>query len=113
MQVVKTGIDICQISRIKKLLDKPSFLQRVFTAAELEDKRPEHLAALFAAKEAFFKATQIKLQKLNEIEIKKDKNARPYLSFNPKNLKFKISSCDLSLSHDGDCAVACVVILAE
>ena len=56
--MVKTGIDIVKISRIKRLLEDQEFTDRVFNDSEL-GKKPESLAGMFALKEAFFKATQI------------------------------------------------------
>jgi holo-[acyl-carrier protein] synthase len=56
------GIDIIEVERVKKLAEKnPRFLERIFTDREISycvEKRNkyQHLAARFAAKEAFFKA---------------------------------------------------------
>ncbi len=88
----KIGNDIVLISRIEKSIKSPSFLNKVFT----ENER-------LAAKEAYFKAlgTGIKLP-LNDIEICHNDNGKPY---------FKgIDNCDLSISHDGDYAIATVIM---
>ncbi len=56
------GVDIIDIPRIKKLLEKgDSFLEKVFHEKEIDysltkHRREIHLAARFASKEAFFKA---------------------------------------------------------
>ncbi len=63
------GIDIVEITRIRKLLDSygTSFLQKVFTEGEIsycsEKAHPEiHFAGRWAAKEAFYKALPDTLQ---------------------------------------------------
>ena len=63
MRIIGTGVDIVEISRIKKAADKwkEKFLGRVFTEAELKYSYGkkflyQHLAARFAAKEAVLKA---------------------------------------------------------
>ncbi|RJP65274.1 MAG: holo-[acyl-carrier-protein] synthase [Candidatus Abyssobacteria bacterium SURF_17] len=63
MSLIGTGIDIVEVERIKRLLEKQKqrFLDRVFTKAEVEycmsKAQPAvHLAARFAAKEAISKA---------------------------------------------------------
>jgi len=59
---VKVGLDLIEIGRIQRALDRyPSFRDRVFTAAERDycDARPnppQHYAARFAGKEAVGKA---------------------------------------------------------
>ena len=96
--------DIVLISRIEKSIKSPSFLNKVFTENErLYCKKAENFAGLFAAKEAYFKAlgTGIKLP-LSDIEICHNDNGKPY---------FKgIDNCDLSISHDGDYAIATVIM---
>ena len=60
--VIGVGIDIIEVERVRKLAEKhPRFLERIFTSREIKycmQKRNkyQHLAARFAAKEAFFKA---------------------------------------------------------
>ena len=55
------GIDTVEIKRIKELINKERFLERVFSEDEikefgLKNNKPEHIAAAFASKEAFSKA---------------------------------------------------------
>jgi holo-[acyl-carrier protein] synthase len=55
------GIDIIEVERVAKKVDKPGFKERVFTEREIAycdgfHLRAERYAARFAAKEAFFKA---------------------------------------------------------
>lgn len=102
--MISIGTDIVEISRIEKSIGNEHFMNRVFTAKELEHCMcAENYAGIFAAKEAYFKAvgSGIKLP-LTEIEILHDENGKPYIS--------GIENSDLSISHDGDYAVASVVI---
>jgi len=110
--MISTGVDIVKISRIRKDLENPSFVERVFSDSELRSKEnPESLAGIFALKEAFFKATQIKIKRWNEITVKFNDNGKPYLVFNENLIDFKIISIDCSYSHDGEYAIGQVVIL--
>ena len=59
---MKLGIDIVHIPEFEKLMQDRGFIKRVFHESELKDYRAEHLAGIFAAKEAFFKAINQKPQ---------------------------------------------------
>lgn len=100
----KIGTDIVQISRIKNSIQSPSFLEKVFTASERKHcKNAESYAGIFAAKEAYFKALGTGLQMpLSQIQVLHDAKGRPYLD--------GINNCDLSISHDGDYAIATVIL---
>lgn len=57
------GLDLCQVDRLARAIEKPHFLERVFTPAERArieaahgPRRAEIAAGLFAAKEAVAKA---------------------------------------------------------
>lgn len=61
--IVGLGMDLCEIGRIARAIEKPRFLERVFTPSERariadagERRRAEIAAGLFAAKEAVAKA---------------------------------------------------------
>ncbi len=98
------GTDIIRISRIEKSLEKDSFRASVFTEKEiLYSKKAETFAGIFAAKEAYFKAKGTGIQKrLNSIEINHDEKGKPYIT--------GIENSDVSISHDGDYAVASVIL---
>lgn len=100
----KIGTDIVKISRMEKSIKNESFLRRVFTEKEIEYcRKAENYAGIFAAKEAYFKAigTGITVP-LTSMEILHNDRGKPYLN--------GISNCDVSISHDGDYAIATVVI---
>lgn len=100
----KIGTDIVKISRIEKSLEIPSFKATVFTEKEIEYCRnAESFAGIFAAKEAYFKALGTGItKKPNCVEILHDKKGMPYLN--------GVENCDVSISHDGDYAVATVIM---
>lgn len=120
---IRTGVDVVNIKRLRKLLrsEKEKFLRRVFTKKErsyCEKKKDSipHYAARFAAKEAVFKALSNAADKINfqDIEITNKKNGKPELRINPKKhkaLKMKKSpNVVVSLSHEHEFAVAFVII---
>ncbi len=101
------GIDIVQISRIK---DVDLFSKGILSNKEMEifltrNKKAEFLAGRFAAKEAFSKAKKMGLKiPLKDIEILYKENGSPYILY-------KEEEFDVSISHDGDYAIAVVNIL--
>ena len=114
---IRTGIDLVYVPRLAALLENASFLQRAFQPSELRDMRPEHLAGVFAAKEACFKAlgrapcwlaTAVDTQR-GQAEAE----GKPRLSLSPEIAPPGLLSLDLSISHEGDYAVAVVVMLTR
>lgn len=103
----KIGTDIVLVSRIEKSISNDRFLKSVFTYNEISYcKNPASFAGVFAAKEALLKAVGTGIQgKLCEYEILHDKMGKPYFN--------GISNCDVSISHDGDYAIATVIIWSE
>ena len=100
------GIDIVEISRIKKLMDEnENFLLKVFNEDEIERikkrKEPyERAGGVFAAKEAVAKALGTGIGKISfhDIKIKYNEDS-PYAEV--FDMKF-----DLSISHERSYAVA-------
>ncbi len=121
---MKIGCDLVLISRIAKLSESASFLAKVFHADEVTYcnsrgvGKEASLAARFAAKEAFGKAlgTGIFSQGVNPVDIwiTNDSNGRPVLnlshSLRDKVAELGFSSWDISLSHQGEYALATVVL---
>lgn len=101
---MKIGTDIVKISRIEKSIKNEHFIENVFTPDEAEYCRnAENYAGLFAAKEAYLKAVGTGINcRLSTIEIAHDDKGKPFF----KN----ISNSDLSISHDGDYAIAAVIL---
>jgi holo-[acyl-carrier protein] synthase len=122
--IIGTGIDIVKINRIEYLYNKfkDKFLDRVFTKRELDHcrkrKRFFHgLALRFAAKEAFLKSIKTGLRfnlKLTEIEVVNDELGAPSLNLygaaKTRAQEMKVKKTHLSLSDEGDYAVANVIL---
>lgn len=102
----KIGTDIAEIKRFQNIDDKT--LNKIFHKTELKNKKPEVLAGIFAAKESCKKVFN-SLDWL-DIEILKKRTGRPDLLL---NIQEKIVSYDLSISHDGEYAIASVIFLIE
>ena len=100
----KIGTDIVKISRIEKSIERASFLNDVFTEKEAEYcKTSQSFAGIFAAKEAYFKALGTGINtRLKNLEVLHNESGKPYFN--------GIDNCDLSISHDGDYAVATVIL---
>ena len=114
-----TGIDLVDIKKIKKTVGKwgKRFEQKIFTPMELNycyQRKPpfQHLAARFAAKEAFLKALRRAERsgiKWKEIQVNNKKGGQPFyvLSGSAKSLMSEQGvKCFLTISHTGDYAVA-------
>ena len=79
------GVDIIEVERLQRSLERcKGFRERIFSPREIElclrsrDPFPR-FAARFAAKEAFFKATGLKIP-WNRIEVLNDSAGAPYFS---------------------------------
>ena len=116
------GIDLVKIDRIKEVVEKwgRRFLERVFTEDEIaycyEKKEPYlSLAVRFAAKEALIKAIGSACPvSLTEIEIVDVEAGKPFLRINRRLESFfeerLIKRAHLSLSHEHEYGIACVVL---
>ncbi|MDR5659349.1 holo-ACP synthase [Serpentinicella sp. ANB-PHB4] len=119
------GIDIIEISRIKKAIEKNSrFIKRVFTSAEIEyfvskNNAPNTIAGYFAAKEAVAKALGQGFSniKWKDIEILKDQRGKPLIKLynNAQKIAYSknISHILVSISHSKDNAIAQAVAVFE
>ena len=103
-----TGIDIVDVAEFSEAVKHggENFLQRVFLPAEITNNKPEHLAGLFAAKEAVTKALSLGPGKWLEIEISHEPSGRPRVKINVPT-----KSHDLSISHTRTHAVAVFVAI--
>ena len=113
---LSTGIDIVSINRIQKILNSPKrkrFLKKVFSLNEINDAKSKEneaqfFSGRFAAKEAIRKATSTNEYSsefsFKSIEVFNHKSGKPGV-----NLKNDLN-IDISISHDGNYAIAfCVV----
>ncbi|MBK1973227.1 holo-ACP synthase [Campylobacter sp. TTU-622] len=117
---MKVGCDIVCISRIEKIYQKygKNFLDKFLNQEEQKlIKNSKTLAGFWAAKEAASKALGVGISlecDFFDIQISKTKKNAPILNFSSKIQKnFNISSQSLSISHDGNFAIAVVVLKKE
>ncbi len=125
MKILGIGVDIVENDRIKILLKKKNFLNRIFSKKEISlSKKVKDKTAFFskrfAAKEAFSKAIGTGFRnKLNfiDISVSNNKVGKPYFLLNNKvkNIifkKFKIKSFkfSLSLSDEKKYSIAYVIL---
>ncbi|MCF8240281.1 MAG: holo-ACP synthase [Melioribacteraceae bacterium] len=120
--VFGVGIDIIEIERIKKSVDKfeELFLNKLFTESEIEyclskKNKYQHLAARFAAKEAIAKALATGWSKgfrWKDIEIINELNGLPKVTLYGALQKFlgTDKSLKITMSHSEN-YVACFAIL--
>ncbi len=118
---MNVGIDSIEIARIEKSLGFAGFLEKVFSAEEIElfksrNMRSESIAANFAAKEAFSKAlgTGIRRFSLNEISVLRDAFGAPYLKLKGKALEAAAGlGFKVSITHTRTVATAIVLAIDE
>ncbi|MBU4346589.1 MAG: holo-ACP synthase [Candidatus Omnitrophica bacterium] len=113
--IIGTGVDITEVRRLRQAVEKWGnvFLNRIFTAQELENAKTrgslyQYLAGRFAAKEAVFKAMGDSELSWKEVEILNDKDGRPYCAI--LNGRAKKIDVHVSISHVKSYAVANAVI---
>lgn len=119
-----TGVDIVEIKRFQRFLDKgnDTMFQRLFTSGEIaycsaKKFSAQHYALRFAAKESFLKALGTGLRdglSWQDIEVVNDALGKPELKlYRRAQEMFRdagLTGCFLSLSHDAGCAIAMVVL---
>ena len=125
--IISNGIDIIDIRRIKKTIDKygNKFKLRCFSVGEIQRsekkiRSAESYAKRYAAKEACAKALGTGLAKgvfWKDIEVYNDKHGKPKIKLHKNALKFfqKITkntkaSIEVSLSDEANYAIANVII---
>ncbi|MCH7472798.1 holo-ACP synthase [bacterium] len=111
------GIDSIEIARVAEKCDNRDsrFKDKMFT--ELERRRSsrnqyqpyQHLAACFAAREAFYKATQIWYRR-QEVSVTQEPSGKPCFVLSER-VKKELGGrrVELSLTHDDTYATAMVV----
>ncbi len=124
MAIVGLGTDLTRVARFRKFVeqDKAALLGRLFTPGERayafakKDPAP-HLAARFAAKESFLKALGLGLRdglSWLDMEVVRDDLGCPDLQLSGRAAEIasakQVEVVHLSYSHDGDYAVATVIL---
>ena len=124
--MLTTGVDILAVHRVQEAMDRHGerFLQRVFTQAEIAycKGRAPALAARFAAKEVVSKALGVGMRTLSregigwhEAEVVNGDSGKPDVHLHGRAAQLAhelgISQLSLSMTHEREYAVACVVAL--
>jgi holo-[acyl-carrier protein] synthase len=118
MTVTGLGIDLVDVARLEGALRRrPTMEGRVFTERERSDsqRRPERLAARFAAKEATWKALGVGLgaTALHDVEVVRAESGEPVLVLRGEAARLAASRglerLTVSLTHTSTTAAAVVV----
>lgn len=122
MQFLGIGTDIIEIERVRKAVERASFVKRVFSAAEAEyclsrgRQSAASFAARFAGKEAVLKAlgTGHIGGSLTQVEILNEENGRPIVRLSGFYADLAqergIDKIEISLSHAREYAVAQAIV---
>lgn len=116
--IVGFGVDCCAVSRLARRRDDSHFFCRVFTEEELRyagsgADRAFHLAACWAAREAFAKATGIGLARLGfqGVALRREGGRPRIVPLSEAALRaLEGRRCHLSITHEAELAFAAVLI---
>ena len=95
---MRIGCDLVSIEKFSKSVERGGnkFLQKIFLPSELKNSDMEHLAGIFAAKEAIIKTLDLPPASWLEVEIQHHLSGRPKCHL----------VTDVSISHNKDYAIA-------
>ena len=127
--ILGIGLDLCDIERVRRAIERPRFVDRVYSPAEAERirgasevRRAQIAAGLFAAKEAVAKALGTGFDGFGtaDIEIVPDAAGRPVCSLHEGALERARALCGgdgfsvwVSITHEKDMAAATAIIESE
>ena len=115
------GVDIIEIQRVRTLYERwgETFINKILTKEEKDyclskKKYAQHIAARFAAKEAFAKAIATGWSGIfnwKDVEVFNDASGKPAIELHRK-LQSLVTGCTifLSISHSENTVVALVII---
>jgi len=124
LSIAGVGTDLARIERFRRFVQegKSGIVDRIFTADErryalaMKDPSP-HLAARFAAKEAFLKALGLGLREgisWQDMSVERDDLGKPSMRLKGRAAEIfqarGLLALHLSYSHDGDYALATVIL---
>jgi len=116
MKLIGNGIDIVEIKRIKKLMERNThFRDRVFTEREIaycegKRKKYQHYAVRFAAKESVWKALGGTGIGLKAIEVVNTGRGKPRVYLKERRLS-RNRKIIISLTHTDSYAVAQAILM--
>src|ERR1700691_2524252 len=98
------GVDLVHIPEFAKQLQTGGdvFLRKAFNKSERQKDSVEHLAGVWAAKEAVVKAGNLEVGHWTDIHISYDYSGRPSATVGDEHY-------DISIAHHGDYAVAVAI----
>ena len=120
--IIGMGCDLVEVARIKKAIENPRFVQKVYTQAEIDyclargKQQAMSFAARFAAKEAAAKAlgTGFRSASMRDVEITNNELGKPAIKLTGS---FQVRADDLgcrylhvSLSHTKEYGLAQVIL---
>jgi holo-[acyl-carrier protein] synthase len=122
--IVGTGIDLCEVARIRKSFERfgERFRNRVFTTSEIayverKANRFERYAARFAAKEAGMKAIGTGWKRgvtWHDFEVTNLSSGKPTLRFHGVAARvaesLDVKNVSLSMTHTAEMAMAQVIL---
>lgn len=116
--MIKSGVDIIEVARVEKLMEKPRFADSVFTEAERKwiGALAHRAAGCFAAKEAVSKAlgTGIRGFSFKDIEISHNPLGAPLVILHGEAKKMLgEQNLSLSISHERHYAVAFAILYSQ
>jgi holo-[acyl-carrier protein] synthase len=112
--ILGLGIDMIEVARIQRAVERnPRFCDKIFTPVEIaysegKASRFKHLAARFAAKEAFIKAVGHGVPWAS-VGIENLPSGQPLLKVENQDA-YGFSQAYVSLSHISDYALAVVIL---
>ena len=120
--ILGIGLDLCEVGRIRRLLEKDRvrFVRRVYRESEIAycdaRRHPEiHYAARFAAKEAFLKAMGHGWRLgWTQVEVVRTSSGKPDLRLSGKAaevaMRRGVRTVHLTLTHTPETAAAVIVL---
>ncbi len=113
---LRVGVDLLYVPRMKTVLQKDRYLRGLFHPAERAycdqfraHRRAQAYAARFCAKEAFMKALRRRVG-WQDVWVEMHGGAPVLRVSEHVRARFRIRSADLSLTHDAEYAMACVIL---
>ena len=125
MNILDIGIDIVEIERVEKALQRnKKFLDKLFTKEEIDyfkskGLKTETIAGNFSAKEAISKdlGTGIRNFNFKDIEILRDKKGKPivktYNNLRKICIDYNVLEIKVSISHSKNYAVANAIVMVK
>lgn len=108
--ITGVGIDVVQVSRIRKAMQNPRFLERILTPDEMKlELTPLRVASRWAAKEAIYKAIGGRIT-WQDLSILNDVTRAPMIVWTGISPLKPGQKMHLSLSHEQSVAVATAIL---